>query len=61
MILSLLATTLVIYVPFLSEAFAFTHISFAEYGVALALAFSIIPIIELIKLIQRSIDRAKKK
>ncbi|MBQ8397977.1 MAG: calcium-translocating P-type ATPase, PMCA-type [Clostridia bacterium] len=61
MILSLVATTLVIYVPFLREAFEFAHISFAEYAVAMLLAVSVIPIIELIKLIERCIDRAKKK
>ena len=50
---SLAATTLVIYVPFLSEAFEFEHISFEEYAIALGLAFLVMPIVEIIKLIQR--------
>ncbi len=52
-IASLAATTLVIYVPFLSEAFEFEHISFEEYAIALGLAFLVMPIVEIIKLIQR--------
>ena len=52
-IASLVCTTLVIYVPFLSEAFEFEHISLAEYGVALLLAFMIIPIVEVVKFFQR--------
>ncbi len=59
MALSLLLTTAVIYVPFLSNAFGFEHISLAEYGVALGLAFLVIPVVELVKLAQRK--RAEKK
>lgn len=55
MVLSLLATTAVIYVPFLSDAFGFEHISVAEYLISLALAFSIIPIVEIGKLIQKKL------
>ena len=51
---SLVATTLVIYVPFLAESFGFSNISLTEYFIALGLAFMIIPIVELVKLIQRS-------
>ena len=50
---SLVLTTAVIYIPFLSNAFGFTHISATEYFVALALAFAIIPLVEIVKLIQR--------
>ena len=46
-ILSLAATTAVIYVPFLSAAFGFAQISLAEYAVALGLAVLVIPIVEL--------------
>lgn len=56
MILSLLLTTAVIYVPFLSNAFEFEHISLAEYAIALGLAVVIIPIMELIKWIQRTVE-----
>ena len=54
---SLVLTTAVIYVPFLSDAFGFTHISAAEYFVALALAFAIIPLVEIIKFIQRKTNK----
>ena len=57
MILSLVLTTVVIYVPFLRSAFGFQHISLAEYAVALLLAVSIIPIMELVKLIQRKLKK----
>jgi Ca2+-transporting ATPase len=57
MVLSLVLTTTVIYVPFLSKIFEFEHISLMEYGVAMLLAFSIIPIVEIVKLVQR--NRAK--
>ena len=53
MALSLVLTTAVIYVPGLRDAFQFQHISLMEYAVALGLAFCIVPIMELIKLIQR--------
>lgn len=52
MLVSLIATTAVIYIPFLSNAFGFEHISFAEYGVSILLALLVIPIVELSKLIQ---------
>ncbi|MEG1633641.1 MAG: cation-translocating P-type ATPase [Oscillospiraceae bacterium] len=55
---SFVMTTLVIYVPFLSEAFGFSHISLAEYAVALLLAVCVIPIVELVKLIQRKTTKA---
>jgi Ca2+-transporting ATPase len=55
---SLVCTTLVIYVPFLAKAFSFEHISPAEYTVALALAISVIPIVEAVKLFQRKFGKA---
>ena len=51
---SLLLTTLVIEIPFIASAFGFTPIGWDEYGIAIALAFLVIPIVELIKLIQRA-------
>ncbi len=60
MVASLLLTTAVIYIPFLSKAFGFETISLEEYVVSLILALSILPIIELIKLIQRSYAKRKK-
>lgn len=57
MVLSVICTTAVIYVPFLSAAFGFEHISLAEYGAAMGLAFLIIPIVELGKLVQRKLKK----
>ena len=57
MAVSFLCTTLVIYVPFLSKAFEFEHISLAEYAVAILLAFCMIPIVELTKWIQRKLGK----
>lgn len=57
MLLSLVLTTAVIYVPFLRDAFQFQHISLMEYGVALGLAVCIIPIMELVKWIQRKLGK----
>ena len=59
MALSLLATTAVIYIPGLSAAFGFTQISFAEYAVALGLAVLVIPLVELVKLLQRKCKKAE--
>lgn len=55
---ALVLTTAVIYVPFLVSAFGFTSISLAEYAVAMGLALCMIPIVELVKLIQRKISRS---
>ncbi len=54
---SFLATSLVMYVPPLSAAFGFTAISLTEYCVAIGLAITIIPVVEFIKFIQRSLGR----
>ena len=50
---SLLLTTLVIEVPFIANAFGFTTIGLLEYGIAMALAILVIPVVEIVKLIQR--------
>ena len=54
---SLLLTTLVIEVPFIANAFGFTPIGWDEYGIALALAIVVIPVVELVKLVQRAIAK----
>ena len=59
MALAFILTTSVIYIPFIANIFEFTTISLKEYFVALGLAFTIVPIVEIIKFIQRMI--AKKK
>jgi len=60
-IASFAATTLVIYVPFLADAFEFEHISLTEYAIALGLAFLVIPIVEIIKFFQRKAAAANAK
>lgn len=57
MLLSFVLTTAVVFVPFLSSAFGFAHVSLAEYGIAIGLAILIIPIMETIKFIQRRIEK----
>ena len=57
MLLSLVLTTSVIYLPGISDAFGFTHISLQEYGVALLLAVLVIPIVECVKAIQRAMHK----
>ena len=55
MIVSLILTTAVIEVPFLSAAFEFTPIDLEEYAIALLLAVLIIPIMEIVKFVQRKL------
>lgn len=57
MVLSLVLSTAVIYIPFLAKAFDFAHISLLEYGISLALAICVIPIVEIVKAIQRAIKK----
>ena len=57
MVLSLVLSTVVIYVPFLKEAFDFAAIDAREYFTALVLAVLVIPIVEIIKLIQRKTNK----
>lgn len=53
MVVSLILTTVVIEVPFIAKAFQFTPIDFTEYVIALGLAVLIIPIMEIVKAVQR--------
>ena len=57
MVLSLLLSSAVIYIPFLSKAFDFAPIDAREYFAALLLAFMVVPIVEIVKLIQRKTNR----
>ena len=54
---SLALTTLCIYVPFLADAFDFTAISAAEYAVVMGLAVLVIPVVELVKCVQRAVEK----
>ena len=58
-ILSLLLTTAVVEIDFLCNAFELAHLSIIEYGIALGLGFAIIPIVEIVKLIQRLATKKK--
>ncbi len=58
MLLSFLLTAAVIYLPLLRDAFGFTSISFMEYVAAMGLAILVIPIVELVKLLQRKWKKA---
>lgn len=60
-LLTLLLTTVVIYVPFFATMFEFTEISFVEYAVAMGLAATIIPVMEVVKAIKRAIIKRKMK
>ena len=56
-VLSLILTTLVIEVDFLAKAFELAHLDLMEYGIAFGLAILIIPIVEIIKIIHRAVDK----
>ncbi|MDE5984095.1 MAG: cation-translocating P-type ATPase [Eubacterium sp.] len=57
MVLSLVLSTGVIYVPLFAEWFDFAHISLLEYGISLLLAVCVIPIVEIVKAIQRALKK----
>ena len=59
MIVSLVLTAAVIYIPFLSNAFDLAHINLTEYLIALGLAFSMVPIVECVKFFQRKRSGSK--
>ena len=54
---SLILTFVVLEIPFLANAFGFTPIGMREYLTALGLAVSIIPIVEIVKFVQRKIKK----
>ena len=56
-IASLVLTTAVCEIPLLANAFGFTSVEFSEYLVAIALAFLTIPLVELVKWVQRKKGR----
>ena len=57
MVGSLLLTTAVLEIPFLANAFGFTSVGLGEYGIAVALAVLVIPIVETVKFFQRKLGR----
>ncbi len=60
MVLSLLLSTLVIYIPFLADAFDFAHISAAEYAASMALAFQLFLLLKLLKQFKESLKSKYK-
>ena len=56
---SLLLTTLVIEIGPIARAFGFTVIGWDEYAIAMGLAILVIPVVEIVKAIQRAIRRKK--
>ena len=54
---SLVLTTVVLEVPFVANMFGFTPVDWKEYLVALALAFLVIPVVEVVKAIQRGMSK----
>ena len=52
---SFVATTVVCEVPFLAEAFKFASVGLTEYVIAIILGVCIIPVVEIVKLIQRNL------
>lgn len=58
---ALLLTTVVISVEPIANLFEFTEISIREYSAAMVLAFMIIPLVEIAKLIKRKLGHEEKK
>ena len=59
MLLSFVLTTAVVEIDALSKLFGFAHLDAKEYCISLGLAFLIIPIVEIIKAIQRKTAKNK--
>jgi len=57
MIGSLVLTTALLEVPFLANAFGFIPIGLVEYGIAMGLAFLVIPVVEIVKFFQRKLAK----
>ena len=54
---SFIATTIVCEVPLLANAFGFAHVGLYEYIIAIALGVLVIPVVEVVKWIQRKIEK----
>ncbi|MBQ4604261.1 MAG: cation transporting ATPase C-terminal domain-containing protein, partial [Clostridia bacterium] len=59
MVASLVLTTAIIEIPFLANMFDFTHLDIKAYAISIGLAFMVIPIVEIIKAIQRGLSKNK--
>ena len=54
---TLIATTVVCEIPVLANAFGFASVSLAEYLVAIGIGLLVIPIVEVVKFIQRKFEK----
>ena len=54
---SLIATTVVCEIPVLANAFGFTSVSFFEYALAIVIGALVIPVVELVKMVQRKLGK----
>ena len=61
MVAALALTTAVIEIPFLAAMFDFAPLDFEHYAIALGLSILIIPIVEIVKLVQRAASKKKAK
>lgn len=59
--LTFLLNIALIYVPAFEVLFDFAPINFTEFMIALALAFSVLPVLEVYKFVMRTIDKNKNK
>ena len=58
-ILSLVLTSVVVLVDPIARIFGMVHLTFPEYFIAMALGFCIIPLVEIVKLVHRIIDKKR--
>ena len=61
LVVSLLITAAVVFIPFLSQLFSFQPISLNEYLIAMGLAATVIPIVEIEKIFRRLGQRKQTK
>ena len=54
---SLLLTTALLEIPFLAAAFKFQPLTLVQYGISMGLAILVIPVVELVKAIQRAVRK----
>lgn len=56
---SFVLSTLLVMVKPIASIFSLTPLTFAQYGIAIAIAFAVIPIVEIVKLIARTVKKTK--
>jgi len=54
---TVILTTLVCEIPFLANAFEFTSVSLEEYIIAIVLGVLVVPVVELVKFVQRKLGK----